>query len=54
MLLNDDCHSIDSPNMPCILENVKFPNSPYRDGNEFRFYGKDLSQKEDSHDPPYH
>ena len=27
MLLDDDFHSIDSPNMPCILENVKFPNS---------------------------
>jgi hypothetical protein len=27
MLLDDDCHSIDSPNMRVILENVKFPNS---------------------------
>jgi hypothetical protein len=27
MLLDDDCHSIDSPNMAGILENVKFPNS---------------------------
>jgi hypothetical protein len=26
MLLNDDCHSIDSFNMGVILENVKFPN----------------------------
>jgi hypothetical protein len=26
MLLHDDCHSIDSPNMSLILENVKFPN----------------------------
>jgi hypothetical protein len=26
MLLDDDCHSIDNPNMRCILENVKFPN----------------------------
>src|SRR5246127_4906526 len=31
MLLDDACHSIDSPNMRCILENVKFPNSPCRD-----------------------
>jgi hypothetical protein len=28
MLLDDDCHSIDYPNMHCILENVKFPNLP--------------------------
>jgi membrane fusion protein (multidrug efflux system) len=28
MPLNDACHSIDSPNMPAILENVKFPNYP--------------------------
>jgi hypothetical protein len=27
MLLDDACHSIDSPNMVAILENVKFPNS---------------------------
>jgi biotin carboxyl carrier protein len=26
MLLDDACHSIDSPNMPAILENVKFLN----------------------------
>jgi hypothetical protein len=28
MLLDDACHSIDSPNMRSILENVKFPNYP--------------------------
>src|SRR5262245_11500341 len=27
MLSDDACHSIDSPNMAAILENVKFPNS---------------------------
>jgi hypothetical protein len=26
MLLNDACHSIDTPNMGSILENIKFPN----------------------------
>jgi hypothetical protein len=26
MLLDDACHSIDSPNMRSILENIKFPN----------------------------
>jgi hypothetical protein len=26
MLLHDDCHPIDYPNMRSILENVKFPN----------------------------
>jgi hypothetical protein len=26
MLLDDDCHPIDSANMDAILENVKFPN----------------------------
>jgi membrane fusion protein (multidrug efflux system) len=31
--------------MHCILENVKFPNFPYRGGTEFRFDGKGLSQK---------
>src|ERR1700722_15606081 len=27
MLLHDACHSIDSPNVGAILENIKFPNS---------------------------
>jgi membrane fusion protein, multidrug efflux system len=31
--------------MAAILENVKFPNYLTADGNEFRFYGKGLSQK---------
>jgi hypothetical protein len=26
MLLHDDCHPIDSPNIGSILENIKFPN----------------------------
>jgi hypothetical protein len=25
MLLDDACHSIDSPNVSAILENIKFP-----------------------------
>jgi hypothetical protein len=28
MLLDDACHSIDSPNLGAILENIKFPNYP--------------------------
>jgi hypothetical protein len=27
MLLHDACHSIDSPHVGPILENIKFPNS---------------------------
>jgi hypothetical protein len=30
MLLDDACHSIDSPNMAAILEKVKFPNYSVR------------------------
>src|ERR1700688_1121536 len=29
MLLHDACHSIDSPNVGRILENIKFPNYPF-------------------------
>src|ERR1700722_15031204 len=32
MLLHDACHSIDSPNVGCILENIKFPNYSSRLG----------------------
>jgi hypothetical protein len=46
MLLNDACHSIDTPNMGAILENVKFPNypssSPDRLEFEFLFYCKGI------------
>jgi hypothetical protein len=35
MLLDDACHSIDSPNMEAILENVKFPNYPSQANGSF-------------------
>ena len=44
MLLDDDCHSIDSPSMHCILENVKFPKLFPVVKIKFRFSGKGLSQ----------
>jgi hypothetical protein len=40
MLLNDACHSIDSPNMGAILENVKFPNYPIRSKKRISFSGQ--------------
>jgi hypothetical protein len=31
MLLHDACHSIDSPKLGSILENIKFPKSGIRE-----------------------
>jgi len=32
MLLHDACHSIDSPKVSAILENIKFPKSVEAEG----------------------
>src|SRR5215470_1176205 len=42
MLSDDACHSIDSPNMGVILENVKFPNYPAAGLSNFSFLGNGI------------
>src|ERR1035441_230137 len=55
MLLHDACHSIDSPNVGAILENIKFPNlaqsSPL--GQVHRFRASEATRS-NRHDPPNH
>jgi hypothetical protein len=44
MPLDDACHSIDSPKVGVILENVKFPNYPYPGGEIFPIPGNGIIQ----------
>ncbi|MGA7804539.1 hypothetical protein, partial [Bradyrhizobium sp.] len=53
MLLNDICHSIDSPNMGTILENIKFPKYPGAQRLQFPFVRKGIEPQRGNHEPPY-
>jgi hypothetical protein len=55
MLLDDDCHPIDSPNMRSILENVKFPNYAFGlTEMDFLLICKGISQNGGHHEPSFH
>src|ERR1700761_2438720 len=54
MLLHDACHSIDSPKVGAILENVKFPNYLIAGRKEFPLLGNGIDQAGGHHEPSFH
>jgi hypothetical protein len=53
MLLDDACHSIDSPNLGSILEKVKFPNSARIPWNPISMLLQGDTPGGGYHEPPY-